>query len=181
MRKFRVIYVPGLGDSFDSARRTALWLWKLWGVQVTLVPMRWNTSETYEDKYLRLIGEIKKHNHVIIIGESAGAAMALRATNEMNSVKHCITLCGVCRPTAHIGDGYSNRAPALRQATKNIPHEHKKAKNITSFYSPFDVTVIPKNAVAHTAKRQKIYLPGHMTAIGYGLLVYIPWFLRRFK
>jgi len=178
MQTSYVIYVPGLGDSFDAARQRALSYWKLWGITAKLVPMNWRSGETYDAKYQRLLNEVNQHEQVIIIGESAGATMALRAFNDNMDVIKCITICGVAKNTVHISALYSTRAPALRTATENVPNNYNNAKNILSIFSPFDTTVVARNAVAVGATKRKIYVPTHMLAILFGLVLYLPYILK---
>ncbi len=178
MARIHVIYVPGLGDSFDAMRRRLLRYWTLWGITAELVPMNWKSTESYEEKYQRLLNEVERHEQVTIIGESAGATLALRAFNDKKNVNKCITLCGVAKNTAHISTLYDTRAPALHTATKNIPNNYPDAKNILSLFSPFDTTVFPKNAITTGATKRKIYLPTHMLAIAFSLTIYVPYLLR---
>ena len=178
MTKIHVLYIPGLGDSFDAARRLALSYWKVWGITAELVPMNWKTSETYDEKYQRLVAQARRHEHVIIIGESAGAAMALRVSEDMENIANCITLCGVAKNTAYISTHYDRRAPALRSATRNIPNTYRNTLNIISIFTPLDTTVAPKNTVVAGATKHRLYLPTHMLTIVFGLIAYLPYLLK---
>lgn len=178
MTKTHVIYVPGLGDSFDTARVFTVGLWKMHGLGASCTPMRWSSKESYEQKLQRLLDDIDRKDSVILVGESAGGAIALRAAEISPKVRACVTLCGISTSAMRVGDGYSRRAPALRTAVSRIPSTH--TSRVHSIYSALDLTVPPRYAVAKGATVHRIYVPGHLFAIAAGLVWKVPRVIRKY-
>lgn len=118
-----IIYIPGIGDGYDGFRRFALQFWRLWGVSVEYVPITWHDGGDFEQKmrYIdqaigRTVGE-----RIVLIGESAGATLALHASTNHKRIHRVITLCGVAQPGTPVSSYLRKRAPALDTAVSTLP------------------------------------------------------------
>lgn len=174
------IYIPGLGDRFDPLRRAALQRWKRRDVQVTLVPMRWaDNTETYEQKYARVVAVITQAaaQKTILVGESAGGAMALLTfCRQQQAVHSVVTVCGYNKGAAEIGQGYRRSSPALypllRELDKVLPGLPTAARQrITTIYSLHDSVVSPRHSQVDGAHETVLRTPGHLFTITRILLV----------
>ncbi len=116
MTQTTVFYIPGLGGRYDMLRELALKLWNRTNRRVVFVSMNWtDKTETFQQKKERLHSMIMKaEGQVIVIGESAGAAMGLIITREDPAVKY-IAFCGKIGGAASTGDFYYKTVPAFRE------------------------------------------------------------------
>lgn len=168
-----IIYIPGLGDRYDSIRRIGLMLWRRPGVRVTHVPMRWSDPiETYTQKIERIRRVIASHEgKVTLVGESAGGAVAIAARRELGGgVDRVVTVCGM-------NQGERSVNPRLYEKNKAFHDAMLAADTITSdlsraekdgmliLYSSADVTVRPRDTLIDGVKAYDLKIPGHMFAI----------------
>lgn len=166
-----VIYLPGLGDKYDSLRSKALKWWpRFHDVSAELVPMNWSTEVELQPKIQRVESAIRRakvdSKEVVVIGESAGAAIAL--ISDSSEVKKVLTICGVANGAIQIGDGYAKRAAALRPAVDELRKREvadRLPKNIHSFRAVFDEVVYKKHSVAQGATEHVLWIVGHMITI----------------
>lgn len=170
-----IIYVPGLGDRYNDLRLKALKWWpRFHGVTAEFVPMNWSIESDLASKIQRLETAIRRAvvdgKDVVVIGESAGAAIALIA--DTSGIKKVITICGVANGAIQIGDGYAERAAALRPAVDELRKRETAGKlpeNIHSFRPAFDEVVYKKHSVAKGATEHVLWSLGHMITIVLGL------------
>ncbi len=169
------IYIPGLGDRLDPLRRLALQRWRGPNAQVTLVAMRWaDKTETYEQKYARIAEVIKRSDgqKIILVGESAGGAMALLAfSRHMEQVSGVVTICGYNHGASDIGQMYRRRNPALHSLllkTDEIVRQlsSEARQRVTVMYSDHDNTVTAKHSRINGTREIVLHKPGHFMNIG---------------
>lgn len=168
------IYIPGLGDRFDVLRRIVLRRWRRDDERVTFVPMRWNDKrETYEQKYARVTKAIDsaKGDKIILVGESAGGAMALLAfSRNLALVDSIVTICGYNHGASDIEPYRRRRNPALYPLLENVdrivPHlSTRQRRRITTLFSTRDRTVTPEHSSINEAQKIVLHTPGHMVTI----------------
>ena len=78
-----IVYIPGLGSRYNSVRMFALKFWAVYGVSTTLIPLDWYDGDTIEGKLSKVqdaINQAGKRSRVVVVGESAGATLALHST-----------------------------------------------------------------------------------------------------
>ena len=172
-----VIYLPGLGGKYDRFRIWALKLWRRRNRNVVFLPMDWTSPhESFLEKKSRVIGVVSdSEGQVVIIGESAGAAMGLLIAREIPHVKF-IAFCGKIGGAKSTGSFYYERVPAfadmlpLADTVRSNLTVHEKSRMITvraykdMFLSLRDTTI--------PGVRQ-IVLPsiGHLTTIVLGITI----------
>lgn len=172
------IYIPGFGDRFDVLRRLALRRQDVPGVQTTLVPMHWSDrAEVYEQKYERIARTISSSNsdEIVLVGESAGGAMALYAFSRQHTrVKYVTTLCGYNHGAEDIVQFQRRRHPAfypllldLDEIVSNLPVPMRQ--RITTIYSLRDRVVEPRHSRIQGVRAVELSTPGHLFSIGYVL------------
>lgn len=170
-----VIYIPGLGDTYDGFRRTVLGWWKLWGVIAVYVPITWYDGDDMASKLARIntaIGNVPKGNRIVVIGESAGATLALHVGQAHPHVERIITLCGVARRQTPISSALRRRAPAIDEAVRTLPNT--SGQDVHSIRAVFDATVNKRWSTATGATPHVMYTPGHRIAIIMCLTVLAP-------
>ena len=171
--KQHFIYIPGLGDSYDPVRQFFLKTWRLRGdVSTELVSMHWSSGESYESKVRRVqkaIGRAPKDAEVVLVGESAGGAVAVAVCAATNL--RCVTVCGKNLRVSTIGDGYSSKNIALKPAVAAVDKLHEAADlpvdRIRVLYSQFDQTVHPDDSKIPGAQTRRFKIPTHMLAIAW--------------
>lgn len=177
------IYIPGLGDHFDSLRKLALRRWKNAETKVTFVPMRWaNKHETFEEKYGRIARVIErtKSDKIVLVGESAGGAMALLAfSRHMEAVDRVITVCGYNHDAEDVNPIHKTKHPAFYQLMPGVDEivaglNPQVASRITNIFSMADTTVVPKHSQIEGAKAIILHTPGHFSNIARTLLTRYP-------
>lgn len=188
-QRIHIIYIPGLGDRYDPIRRTCLRLWRFYGVRVTMVPMRWTSSETYPDKRARVeeIMHLHAGEKVLLMGESAGGSMALATYAKHTDVlAGLVTLCGKNTHPDNVSPGIYRRNPAFRDsmlqaeaAAAQLPRaERGNFVSVVPWYDP----VVPVSDTM-LPDCQKVTLPavGHLVSILCMLTVFAPIIVHRMK
>lgn len=166
------IYIPGLGDRFDPLRRLALLRWRSRETRATLVPMRWeDKTETYEQKYARIVDVLEKltEETIILVGESAGGPMALLTfSRHPEHITSTVTLCGYNHGADDISSPTRRHNPAfysLLQETDALELPPDIRQRITTVYSTLDTVVTPKHTQIDGARQIVLHTPGHPTTI----------------
>ena len=118
--KHYIIYIPGLGDHNDGIRRFFLRFWRLYGVRTQLVPMQWYDGESYQTKYSQITAAIttaeEQGYNVSLVGESAGASMAMNVFARDDSLYRFVSLCGVNNFHTSISPRILARSPAFKES-----------------------------------------------------------------
>jgi hypothetical protein len=168
-----IIYVPGLGDGYDPFRRFCLRWWHLWGVSVEHVPITWYDGGNFEEKCELVRQAIGRStaDATVLIGESAGATLALHGAKEAR-VSKVITLCGVSSPTTPISPHLRRKAPALDVAVNTLPKSFNT--EIHSVRAYMDNVVGKRYSVVAGAKEHVIWTVGHLMTIALCLTVLAP-------
>ena len=149
--KHTILYIPGLGDGYDSFRRNALKFWAVFGVRAILVPMRWDDQESYDSKYQRVIDAVENasanNDKVTIIGESAGGSMAINAYAASPMVDKLITIAGVNTSSTPVAPYRLRRSPAFAVSRQNV------AKSLATISSSRMANVHTVSALADSVVR----------------------------
>ncbi len=168
------VYIPGLGDHFTFLRQLALWRWRRQGVDVTLVPMHWSDkTEDYEQKYQRIMKVVSDSGspEVILVGESAGAPLALLVLHRHAAkVVGIVTICGYNHGAADIIPYRRRRNPALYPLLKGVDSivpqlTTSQRAAITTLFSTRDRTVTPDHSKIDGARQVELHTRGHMATI----------------
>lgn len=145
-------------------------------MSVTPVKIDWYDGRDMDQKMSLIktaIGRVNEGSRIVLIGESAGATLALHTSVADKRVDHVITLCGVARPNTPISAGLRRRAPALDQAVNTLP-EHFEV-DVQSIRAAIDNVVRQKYSSVLGAKRRVIWFVGHLTTIMLCLTVLAPY------
>lgn len=110
-----VLYLPGLGGNYDPMRQRIVRFWpKKYNARVLLLDWT-DKSESFEQKKARIHDEVSRaEEKVILIGESAGAAMGIIIAHENPEVGF-IGFCGKIGGEKSTGDFYFKTVPAFRE------------------------------------------------------------------
>lgn len=169
-----LIYLPGLGDGYDGVRRLALTMWRKLGLRVTFIPLRWNdTNETYQAKRARIEAIVDSSRHgekTVLVGESAGGAIALAAGLNDGRIDQVITLCGKNRGAERLARSIDKLHPAFRDAVKDadmqLAHSSvAERRKVVTFYSERDMVVAKRDTLIPDAKAVRVRIPGHQVVI----------------
>lgn len=172
--KHYIIYIPGLGDHYDGVRRFFLRFWKIYGVKTQLVPMQWYDGESYQIKFDSVTAAVmaakEKGYTVSLVGESAGASMAMNVFAQEESLRRLISLCGVNSFHASVSPRILVRSPAFKESLRHLAESQKTAvsqrhKDIISIAALSDPTVsVSKNRI-NGVKNMQVFSIGHITSI----------------
>ena len=188
-RHTHIIYVPGLGDRYDPLRRACLWLWRLYGVRVTMVPMQWTSDEEYVDKRMRvekMLAEVVSER-VVLVGESAGGSMALSVyATHTNVVAGAMTLCGKNTRSDNVAPRIYARNPAFRESmlqAESSVHALSKVQRgkFVSVVPLYDPTVPVQQTLIPDCQKMTLLAVGHFLSILAMLTIYGPLVTRRAK
>lgn len=178
-----IVYLPGFGDKYDKLRRLALLRWEDDDTRVTFIPMNWkDTSETYEQKYQHVAKAIQdaSSDKIILVGESAGGAMALFTfSRHQNNIHQVITICGYNHGAANVHPIHKMKRPAFYRLMPLVDKIVEKfdtetRHRITTIYSTRDHIVAPSHSHIEGAKEVVLHTPGHFVAIAQMLIKKIP-------
>lgn len=182
--KQHVIYIPGLGDRYDGLRRRGLWLWGRLGLSTELVPMQWyNGNGSFEDRYQAVVVAIQaseaKGCQVVLVGESAGAAMAISVVAGYPHVG-LVTLCGVTSPATPIAPSIRLRSPAFDRAIANLDQALGKLDlgRVDCVRASVDPVIAKSYSLVPGARHHVIWCLGHILTIAACLSLYAPYMVR---
>lgn len=179
--KQHIFYIPGLGDHYDVGRSVALKLWRLFGVRATLVPMKWYEGGTYATKLTEVATAVKKAKaageRVTLIGESAGASLALNAAAVLPQVDRVITLAGVNSSQLPISPRIFARSPAFADSSRAIDTSLTtlNPRIVHTVRALWDPVVSPKYDRIQGAHHHVVFAVGHLTSIVLLLTIYSPY------
>ena len=185
--KHYVIYVPGLGDHHDGRR----WLigrgWQLFGVKMQLVPMQWDSGEAYQQKALRLKQAIVSAQQsgytVSLIGESAGASIALNVAADTPGIHHIVTLAGVTSSDLPIWPVTKKRSPSFVVSASKINDslKHLDTSRIHTVHALIDRIVSPRYNDIVGAHNHQLLSVGHIPTIVLCLTLFSPFIVSLIK
>lgn len=178
----QLLYLPGLGNDTVTQRqfRYLAWWGKLHRTHVTCFDPHWHDSESYTDKWQRLIDILKAlpHDELTIIGVSAGGSLAIRALDLYPNTKRVTTVCAKLQGAQSIGTNYRLHAPALHDAVRVseeiILSGKLPSQKIVTYRSLYDPIVPLKDSVVPGAKKKRLIVIGHTLAIVMYLALYLP-------
>jgi pimeloyl-ACP methyl ester carboxylesterase len=172
------LYIPGLGDHYDAGRSLALKGWKLWGVEARLLPIKWYDGGTYEQK-LHLLVEalheaIGQGYTVTLVGESAGASLALNAAAEVPDVARIVLIAGVNGSKLPISPHLQRRSPSFAESTRRIDTSLSRidTRKIHTIRALADSVVSPRYNTISGATPHVFLSVGHITTIALCLSVF---------
>ena len=186
---FHIIYLPGLGDKYDPIRRACLWVWRLYGGRVTMVPMRWASDESYHDKLAR-VEEVmlgRADERIVVMGESAGGSVALTLYAwHLKSVTGLATLCGKNTRPDTVSPGIYARNPAfwdsMRAAEAAVSELPSAARRrFVSVVPWYDPTVPVVETLLPGCRKMTVPAIGHLFSILAMLTLYAPFIVHRVK
>lgn len=188
-RHIHIIYTPGLGDRYDPIRRACLGVWRMYGVRVTMVPMRWMSDEAYGDKRDRVEEAIHNSSDekVILMGESAGGSMALALYAEhVDTLAGLVTLCGKNTRSDNVSPYLYRRNPAFQDSMHRaeavaIGLSMADRRRFVSVVPWYDPTVPVAQTLLPGCQKMTLPAVGHIVSILAMLTIYAPLVVRRIK
>lgn len=183
-----IIYIPGLGDHYDGLRQRSLSWWRIFGVKTELVPMQWYDGKPHADKQQLLHHAINKALNngyrVSLVGESAGASIAMAAFADDNRLHRLVTLCGVIDPDAVVSPKIYRRGPAFKTAMANLSQINRSnlgSRRVTVITSLYDPVVSQKTNIIPGNRPIRIPSIGHLVTITLCLTIYSLVVIRQVK
>lgn len=170
-----IIYIPGLGDQYGWFRAWALKSWRFWGVTAVHQAITWYDGGNMESKLGLIksaIDQVPEGAHVVLVGESAGAALALHAATRDKRIGRVITLCGVARPDTPVSQYLRKKAPALHEAVSTLPETFDT--DVHSVRAKLDGVVGKRYSSTRGATRHVVWTVGHLTTITLCLTMLAP-------
>lgn len=181
--KYHILYIPGLGD-YDRARAFALKAWRVFGVSTQLVSVKWHDGGTYEEKLAKVRGEaekaIKAGYKVVLVGESAGASLALNAAATLPKLHRVVLIAGVNSSQLPISPYTKKRSPAFTQSAAGITKSLEKidTTKIHTVRALRDAVVSPGFNDIPGAHKHVLPTIGHLATIILCLTILSPSIVR---
>jgi hypothetical protein len=168
-----IIYVSGFGGRYDSSRRFLLKFWRLYNVSTELVSMSWSDGLSYDSKLKKLNQAIDRSmdKKIVLIGESAGASIAINAyAARETDIYRVITLCGKNSGADTVADHLYIKNPAfkdsIRLADRNIKRLSKEqARHFTSMYPLHDPVIPAHESIVPGSREVRLWTLGHLISI----------------
>lgn len=136
--------------------------------------MQWYDGEPYQAKYNQIIAAIsaaKEQGYsVSLVGESAGASMAMNVFSRDDSLYRFVSLCGVNTLHASISPRILAKSPAFKESLSYLAASQRVAvgrrpENIISIAALSDSVVsVSKNRI-EGVKNKRVFSVGHLTSI----------------
>jgi pimeloyl-ACP methyl ester carboxylesterase len=172
------LYIPGLGDHYDNGRAFLLKGWRLWGIEARLVPINWYGKGSYEDKLILVetaLQTAKRQGYAVtLVGESAGASLALNAASKFpGDVEKVIVIAGVNSSKLPISPRYNALAPVFVESAGRVSQsvEAMDRTKIHTVRGLWDPVVSPRFNDIKSAQNHTIFSIGHFTTIALCLSV----------
>lgn len=184
--KYYILYIPGLGN-YDRARASALKMWRVFGVSVQLVSVKWHDGRTYEEKLAEVQKEaekaIKAGYKVVMIGESAGASLALNAAATLPKLHKIVLIAGVNSSRLPISPYTKKRSIAFAQSAAGIAKSLEKIDTVKihTIRALHDAVVSPRFNDIPGAHRHVLPTIGHLATIILCLTILSPFVIRIIK
>lgn len=184
--KHFVIYIPGLGDNVDARTKLLSW-WKFRDVQVELVPMNWYGEQDLQKKQadvLRVFDEATGKGHTVsLIGESAGASMALTIAALRPATHRVVTIAGLNDAFTDISPSIRQRSPSFVASVKAIEASMKRLdlNRVHTIRALADFTVYARHTRIKGAENHVLPTIGHLLTIGLCLTLFAPYVIRLIK
>jgi len=173
-----IIYIPGLGDRYDNLRRSGIKRWNRQGLTAELVPMQWNKGGTFSDRKQKIETAIDTAlaagHRVALIGESAGASMAINIMTGRDDVMLLVTLCGVASPSSPVAPYLRRRSPTFDESLKRLSSSHDQLhlSDVVTFSAFRDSVVRRRYSTINGANNRRLPSIGHFTTITLALTVF---------
>lgn len=179
MKKIHIIYLPGLGDKYDTMRRAALRWWRFKDVSVELVPMRWESNEPLSEKYRRIEECIDACGdaHVVLMGESAGGSVAVALYERLGDrVARAVSVCGKNQNANNVSPKLYRKNPAFYDAMKEADISVKridmtKANCFLSAHPRYDPVVAVQETLLPGCQEFLLGTVGHLVPITEALTI----------
>ncbi len=175
----QIFYISGLGDRYDFIRRSALWFWKLYGVNAQLIPTSWSNQESYETKLKRITDAVDSVDttttRLVLIGESAGGSMALNAfASRKEKIHKTITICGKNNGPELVAPHYYRDNPAFKPSMDNLEKSvaslsKSGRQRVISVYPLYDGVVPIRETVIPDCQKVQLFTLGHLGTIFFAL------------
>lgn len=181
------MYIPGLGDHYNSFRRLLLSTWRLYGVTVEYMPMNWYQGGTYEEREERVRRAIVRAKQqgktVSLVSESAGGPIALNLFSEDQDIHRLVSICAVNNPATPVSPQIYARSPSFETAVEKLALRlptinQQRRSSIVVLTSLYDRTVKLEDSMIEGAKPHRIFAIGHIVAITICILFYGLWVTR---
>lgn len=185
--KHHIIYIPGLGDNYNTFRRRVLSVWRLYGVSIEYIPMDWYQGGSYEQRVRRVKQAIETAKQsgktVSLVSESAGGAISLNLFSEDMELYRLVSLCAVNNPDTPVSPRIYERSPSFKTAvgllSDSLPKlSADRRRSIVVLTSLLDGTVRAADSKIEGARAKKIITVGHILAIATTITIYGFWVTR---
>ncbi len=173
------LYIPGLGNGrlSDAQKKYVAFLNRLRSPKrhIDFFDARWETAETYEEKYARLRAYAPRKVFAI----SAGSSLAVRLAAEDPRVEEVHLICGKVTGAEKIGPQRQQQAPALLPSVRYVEQLIDGGLSGEKFtcYVPNaedDGVLETVDMVLPNAKIVKLPPLNHAFAISYALVRHVP-------
>lgn len=188
--KYHLIYIPGLGDGYDGLRRAGLLTWHLWGVSTELVPMQWYGGGDLSTRCAMVAAAIdraqQRGRRVILVGESAGASLAINVASRRPDIHGLMTICGIANARAEVSAAIRKKSPAFNQSLGQLEHDLRELDlaKVCNVRAVVDFIVPKQSSVISGATQRVVWSVGHVTTITLCLSLYggfLVYFARAIK
>src|SRR5437763_1841073 len=131
MKKYHVIYIPGILDDTYHVQGFLMSIWCLYGLRCHVHEMPWSGDGLYELKLQLLLDRIDcyadKGDKVSLMGASAGASAAINAYMERrNKISKVILICAKINGPETVSNKTYAKNPAFKTAMYALQTNLKK-------------------------------------------------------
>lgn len=179
-RPLHIIYIPGFGDNYDIGRRIFLVCWRIFGVTTEFIPMRWDSSESYNEKQKRVNAAIDKatNKRVVLIGESAGGSIVVPMyAKRYTDLYKVMTICGKNSGATSVSPHLYKKHRAFREAMRATdlagPEiSSRYLRKFIAFHPIYDGIIPLKETVIPGCKSIQFPSIGHLLTIFLSLTLF---------
>jgi len=165
--KHHIIYIPGLGERFNTFRIASLWCWRLFGVSTQLILVKWHEEKTLDNVCSRVklaIDEARAKGFVVsLMAESAGASIAINVAAGDENIHRLVTICGVDSSHMNVSETLPLLRESIHRLSASLPGINLKRTHVIT--ALFDSTVARHFSIIPGAQHHRLFTIGHRVTV----------------
>jgi hypothetical protein len=116
----------------------------------------------------------QRGRRVILVGESAGASLAINVVSRRSDIHGLMTICGIVNSRAEVSSVIRKKSPAFNQSLAQLEYDIRELDlaKVCNVRAVVDSIVPRRSSVIPGATQRIVWSVGHVTTVALCLSVY---------